>query len=77
MKSNSRPIYFTKLELENIRSFGGRQCLDLLDTQAKPARWTLILGDNAERTRSSAAGSDARSMSTFIISGGLQTVIPR
>jgi energy-coupling factor transporter ATP-binding protein EcfA2 len=46
MKSTSRPIYFTKLELENIRSFGGRQCLDLLDTQSKPARWTLILGDN-------------------------------
>ncbi len=46
MKSNSRPIYFTKLELENIRSFGGRQCLDLLDAQARPARWTLILGDN-------------------------------
>ena len=46
MKSNSRPIYFTKLELENIRSFGGRQCLDLLDAEARPARWTLILGDN-------------------------------
>jgi hypothetical protein len=46
MKSNSRPMYFTKLELENIRSFGGRQCLDLLDAQNRPARWTLILGDN-------------------------------
>jgi hypothetical protein len=46
MKSNNRPIYFAKLELENIRSFGGRQCLDLLDAQARPARWTLILGDN-------------------------------
>ena len=46
MKTTSRPMYFTKLELENVRSFGGRQCLDLLDAQAKPARWTLILGDN-------------------------------
>ena len=46
MKSNNRPTYFTKLELENIRSFGGLQCLDLLDEQDRPARWTVILGDN-------------------------------
>jgi predicted ATP-binding protein involved in virulence len=46
MRSTSQPIYFTRLELENIRSFGGRQCLDLRDTNGRPAQWTLILGDN-------------------------------
>jgi hypothetical protein len=46
MKASSTPIYFTQLELENIRSFGGRQCLDLRDDQGRPAQWTLILGDN-------------------------------
>ncbi|WP_158258117.1 AAA family ATPase [Sphingopyxis lindanitolerans] len=34
------------MELENIRSFGTRQCFDLLDAHGRPAQWTLILGDN-------------------------------
>ena len=46
MSAASTPVYFTKLELENIRSFGEPQCLDLIDSNGKPARWTLILGDN-------------------------------
>lgn len=46
MKSTSTPIYFSRLELENIRSFGGRQCLDLCDRDGRPSQWTLILGDN-------------------------------
>lgn len=40
------PIYFTSLELENVRCFGGSQRLDLTDENGNPARWTLILGDN-------------------------------
>jgi len=40
-----RPIYFTKLTLENIRSFSERQELTL-DDDGRPARWTLIVGDN-------------------------------
>lgn len=40
------PIYFTALELENVRCFGERQTLDLLDENGRPARWTLILGEN-------------------------------
>ena len=47
MGSQSTPVYFTKLELENIRSFGEMQRLDLADKDGKPARWTLILGDNS------------------------------
>lgn len=46
MRSENTPVYFTKLELQNIRSFGEIQCLDLADKDGKPARWTLILGDN-------------------------------
>lgn len=46
MKATSQPFYFTRLELENIRSFGDLQCLDLLNSEQRPAQWTLILGDN-------------------------------
>ena len=46
MKSKNTPVYFTKLKLENIRSFGELQCLNLLDDEGRPAQWTLILGDN-------------------------------
>ena len=46
MKSKNTPVYFTKLKLENIRSFGELQCLNLMDGEGRPAQWTLILGDN-------------------------------
>lgn len=39
-------VYFTSLELENVKSFGERQFLDLTCGDGRPARWTLILGDN-------------------------------
>lgn len=39
-------VYFTSLEVENVKAFGGRQKLDLTCPDGKPARWTLILGDN-------------------------------
>lgn len=38
--------YYLKLELENVRCFGPRQTLDLSDGNGKPARWTVLLGDN-------------------------------
>ena len=40
------PIYFTSLELENVRCFGERQILDLTDDEGRLAQWTLLLGDN-------------------------------
>jgi len=40
------PIYFRSLELENVRCFGKRQCLDFSDKDGKPVQWVLILGDN-------------------------------
>lgn len=38
-------VYFTSLAIENVRCFGERQTLDLT-VDGRPARWTLILGDN-------------------------------
>ena len=48
MTDSSPPplIYFRSLELENVRCFGERQVLQLADHQGRPARWTLLLGDN-------------------------------
>ncbi len=40
------PVYFTSLEIENVRCFGDLQQLDLTADGRRPARWTLILGDN-------------------------------
>ena len=41
-----RSVYFTKLVLENIRSFSERQELKLVNADNRPARWTLVVGDN-------------------------------
>ena len=40
------PVYFTKLVLKNIRSFAEQQELCLANDDGRPARWTLIIGDN-------------------------------
>lgn len=40
------PVYFTALEIENLRCFGDVQRLDLTGVDGRPAGWTLILGDN-------------------------------
>ena len=39
-------IYFRSLSLENVRSFSDRQELKLVNGDDRPARWTLIVGDN-------------------------------
>jgi len=41
-----RPGYFLSMECENIRCFGEKQALDLSDGRGRPARWTVLLGDN-------------------------------
>ena len=38
--------YFLDLVVENVKCFKGRQELDLSDGNGKPARWTIILGEN-------------------------------
>ena len=40
------PVYLLELSIENLRCFGPRQSLDLSDGDGRPARWTVILGDN-------------------------------
>jgi hypothetical protein len=44
--SLSKPVYFKRLTLSNVRAFGDRQHLDMCDGDGQPARWTLILGEN-------------------------------
>ncbi|HEY0375349.1 MAG TPA: AAA family ATPase [Pyrinomonadaceae bacterium] len=43
---STTPVYFTSLELENVRCFGTPQKLDLTDGHGRPAQWTLLMGDN-------------------------------
>ena len=46
-RSRQQPsVYFSSLELENVRCFGERQVLELTDDKGRPAQWTLLLGDN-------------------------------
>lgn len=45
-KSGSAHVYFDRLELQNVRSFAENQVLNLTDDNGRPARWTLILGEN-------------------------------
>ncbi len=42
----NKSVYFTSLEIENVRCFGDQQNLDLTSDGRRPAQWTLILGDN-------------------------------
>ncbi len=43
----NKPVYFLDLIVENVRCFGSpAQTLDLSDGKGKPAKWTIILGDN-------------------------------
>lgn len=42
----SPPAYFLSLSIEGLRCFGPPQVLSLRDAEGRPARWTVILGDN-------------------------------
>jgi hypothetical protein len=44
--SDLAPVYLLSLEVENTRSFGPRQRLDLSDGNGNPRMWTVLLGDN-------------------------------
>ncbi len=39
-------MYFSTLEIENVKSFGQKQVLDLKNSDGTISPWTLILGDN-------------------------------
>ncbi len=40
------PSYFTFLTVANFRCFGDSQTLNLADAKGRPARWTVIVGEN-------------------------------
>lgn len=42
----TEPVYFLKLEIENLRCFGEKTTLDLSDGNGNWKKWTVILGDN-------------------------------
>ena len=44
--SETPPIYFSTLEIENVRCFGEGQVLRLTDDNGRPARWSLLIGEN-------------------------------
>jgi len=44
--NENAPVYFLDLVVENVRCFRERQTLDLSDGDGRPARWTILLGDN-------------------------------
>jgi len=44
--NENEPVYFLDLIVENVRCFRERQTLDLSDGEDRPARWTVLLGDN-------------------------------
>lgn len=44
--NENNPVYFLDLTVENVRCFRERQTLDLSDGEGRPARWTVLLGDN-------------------------------
>ncbi len=39
-------MYFLSLTVENMRCFGTAQKLNLTDSEGRPARWTILLGEN-------------------------------
>ena len=42
----SPPAYFGSLTIKNVKCFKGKHKIDLSDGNGKPARWTVILGNN-------------------------------
>ena len=44
--ARQKSIYFLSLEIENARCFADKQVLRLVDSNGRPARWTLLVGDN-------------------------------
>jgi len=44
--NSNQPMYFSYLELENVKCFSGKQVLDLKNTDGTISPWTLILGNN-------------------------------
>ena len=42
----SSAVYFSSLEIKDVRCFGGRQVLDLTGDDGHPVQWSLLIGEN-------------------------------
>jgi hypothetical protein len=45
-EAERQAVYFLSLSLQDVRCFGAKQTLDLSDGKGRPARWTILLGNN-------------------------------
>jgi len=45
-KKHKGYIYFKKLQIENLRTFGNKQIINFTDINNKPFLWNIIIGDN-------------------------------
>ena len=45
-RADPRPTYFLSVSLTDVRCFTEEQTLDLSDGRGRPARWTILLGNN-------------------------------
>ena len=44
--NTSSAVYFSSIEIENVRCFGGRQVLNLTGDDDRPVQWSLLIGEN-------------------------------
>ena len=44
--TTSSAVYFSSIEIENVRCFGSRQILNLTDGDGHPVQWSLLIGEN-------------------------------
>jgi predicted ATPase len=73
--------YFRSLSVQNVRCFGATQQLSLETEHGRPARWTLILGDNGVGKTTLlqllALGAAQKRVFPTIDGQNFQTVLPR
>ncbi len=64
----NQPLYFIRLELDNVRCFGEKAKLDLGEADGHWKKWTVILGDNGTGKSTllqCLGGMDIEDVSTF------------
>ena len=44
--STSSAVYFSSIEIENVRCFGSKQILNLTGDNGRPVQWSLLIGEN-------------------------------
>jgi ABC-type cobalamin/Fe3+-siderophores transport system ATPase subunit len=46
MSDKKDAVYFKSLTTENVKCFRDKQTIDFTNKNGKPAKWTVILGNN-------------------------------